>query len=69
MLFPPSLETSIDLFFVRGYRAAQRLLPPEGEEKEKRQAVEPVGHRSQRRVAQRRRRLESLRPFAVPVAL
>ena len=27
------------LFFVCGYRAAQRLLPPRGEEKEKRQAV------------------------------
>jgi len=34
-----------DLFFVCGYRAAQRLLPPRGEEKEERQAVEPVGHR------------------------
>jgi len=40
---PPSLATFDDLFS-RGYRAAQRLLPPEGEEKEERQAVEPVGH-------------------------
>jgi hypothetical protein len=30
----------------------QRLFPPEGEEKEKREAVEPVRHRSQGRVAQ-----------------
>jgi len=30
----------------------QRLFPPEGEEKEKREAVEPVRHRSQARVAQ-----------------
>jgi hypothetical protein len=41
--FPPSLKSSDDLVSC-GCRAAQRLLPPEGEEKEKRQAVEPVGH-------------------------
>jgi hypothetical protein len=36
-----------DLFFVCG-RRRPALFPPKGEKEEKRQAVEPVGHRTSR---------------------
>ena len=42
--FPPSLETCDDLFVGSRLSRRQRLFPPKGEEKEKRQAVEPVSH-------------------------
>jgi hypothetical protein len=51
-MLPPSLVTCDDLFFGSRLSRRQRLLPPRGEEKEKREAVELQGHRSDRRVAQ-----------------
>jgi hypothetical protein len=44
MGLPPS-RCDFDDLVSRGSRAAQRLLPPQGEEKEKRQAVQPLRHR------------------------
>jgi hypothetical protein len=56
---PPSPKTSDDLFLSSRLTRRPALFPPKGEEKEKRQAVEPVRHRSSSRVAQDWRRFSA----------